>query len=191
MERGDRELPGVFGFRPLVSDDLQLLHDWLGREHVRAWWGDRGTLDETVAEYLPSLEGADPTDLFAIVVEGRDAGLIQTYLVHDYPDWAALIDAGDEAAGLDIFLADEKLLGRGLGTEVIRHFVGTVVFARATTRACVADPDVRNLASVRAFEKAGFSAVKTFLDPEDGELHLLMKLDRPSSEQARGERWEC
>ena len=181
MERGDRELPGALGFRPLVSDDLPLLHDWLGREHVRAWWGDRGTLDETVAEYLPSIEGADPTDLFAIVVDGRDVGLIQTYLIDDYPDWAALIDAGDDAAGLDIFLADEELLGRGLGTEVIRRFVAAVVFARAATRACVADPAVRNVSSVRAFEKAGFSAVMTFLDPGDGELHALMKPERPCS----------
>jgi aminoglycoside 6'-N-acetyltransferase len=114
-----------------------------------------------------------------IVVAGEDAGLIQTYLLADYPDYAALVDAGDEAAGLDIFLGDVHLTGSGLGSYVIRTFASDVVFGRAETRACVADPDVRNLASIRAFEKAGFAAVATFVDPEDDQVHAVMRLDRP------------
>ena len=69
--------------------------------------------------------------------------------------------------------------GSGLGTYVIRTFASEVVFARAETRACVADPDVRNLSSIRAFEKAGFTSVATFVDPEDDEVHAVMRLDRP------------
>src|SRR5690242_17770843 len=128
--RGDVRPSVELVFRPLVVDDLPLLHDWLGREHVRRWWGEPRTLDETAAEYRPAIDGEDPTDLFAIVVDGRDVGLVQTYLVAAYPDWAELIDAGEEAAGLDIFIADGSLLGRGLGSEVIRRFVASVVFAR-------------------------------------------------------------
>jgi RimJ/RimL family protein N-acetyltransferase len=61
---------------------------------------------------------------------------------------------------------------------VIRIFVREVVFARADTTICVADVDVRNLASLRAFEKAGFTRVGEFVDPDDGELHALVRLDR-------------
>jgi aminoglycoside 6'-N-acetyltransferase len=167
------------GFRPLTVEDLPLLYDWLAREHVRRWWGEPGSYDETVAEYLAAIEGRDPTDLYAIVVAGEDVGLIQTYLLADYPEYAALVDAGHEAAGLDVFLGEAGLTGSGLGTRVIRTFVSEVVFARVETSACLADPDVRNLASIRAFEKAGFTAVATFVDPEDNELHALMRLDRP------------
>jgi aminoglycoside 6'-N-acetyltransferase len=167
------------GFRPLTVGDLPLLYVWLGREHVRRWWGEPGSYDETVAEYLAAIEGRDPTDLYAIVVAGESIGLIQTYLLADYPEYAALVDAGDEAAGLDVFLAEASLTGSGLGTYVIRSFVSEVVFARAETQACLADPDVRNLASIRAFEKAGFTAGMTFVDPEDHQLHAVMRLDRP------------
>ncbi len=167
------------GFRPLGRDDLPLVYDWLGREHVRRWWGDRAGYDEAVAEYLDAIEGRDPTDLYVIVVAGEDAGLIQTYLLADYPEYAVLVDAGDEAAGLDVFLGDTSLIGSGLGTHVIHAFVSEFVFARPETRACVADPDVSNLASIRAFEKAGFTAVSTFTDPEDEQLHAVMRLDRP------------
>ncbi len=167
------------GFRPLTVGDLPLVYDWLGREHVRRWWGVRADYDEAVAEYLAAIEGRDPTDLFVIVAGGEDAGLIQTYLLADYPDYATLVDADDEAAGLDIFLGDVRLTGSGLGTYVIRTFATEIVFARAETRACIADPDLRNLASIRAFEKAGFTAVATFVDPEDDEVHTVMRLERP------------
>ena len=109
------------GFRPLTVGDLPLVYDWLGREHVRRWWGTRAAYDEAVAEYLDAIEGRDPTDLYVIVVAGEDVGLIQTYLLADYPDYAALIGAGDEAAGLDIFLGDAGLTGSGLGTYVDSH----------------------------------------------------------------------
>jgi len=167
------------GFCPLTVGDLPLLYEWLGREHVRRWWGEPASYDEAVAEYLAAIEGRDPTDLYAIVVAGEGVGLIQTYLLADYPEYAVLIDAGDETAGLDVFLAEASLTGSGLGTHVIRTFVSEVVFARAETQACLADPDVRNLGSIRAFEKAGFSAVGTFVDPEDRQLHAVMRLERP------------
>ena len=165
-------------FRLLAADDLPLLHDWLGLEHVSRWWGERGSYDDVVAYYLPSIDGSDPSDLYAIVVDGCSVGFIQTYLLADYPDHAMLVDAGVEAAGLDLFIADMELVGRGLGTEVIRSFATGVVFARAETRSCVADPDVRNLPSIRAFEKAGFVRVRDYHDPSDGELHALVRLER-------------
>jgi aminoglycoside 6'-N-acetyltransferase len=162
-------------FRPLAEADLRLVHEWLGREHVRRWWGERGDLQQTVDHYGPSLDGRDPTDLYSIVVDGRDAGMIQTYLVADYPEYAALVGVGEDVAGVDLFLGEEELLGRGLGTEVIDRFVTEIVWAREATNACVADPDVENVPSLRAFEKAGFERVREFVDPEDGRLHALVQ----------------
>lgn len=170
------------GFRPLRESDLPLVHEWFGRDHVRRWWGDRGDLRQTVEHYGPSLEGRDPTDLYAIVLDGRDAGMIQTYLVADYPDWAEVIGVGADVAGLDLFLGEDELVGRGYGTDVIRAFVTEIVFAREATRACVADPDAENLGSLRAFEKAGFARVSEFVDPDDGRLHALVRREQGHSD---------
>jgi RimJ/RimL family protein N-acetyltransferase len=158
-------------------DDLRLLHEWLQRPHVRRWWRESETLEEVVDRYAPAIEGSDPTDLYLVVLEGRDMGFIETYLVADHPAYASLIGVGEGTAGVDLFIAEEALTGKGVGSEILRRFVSEVVFAKASTRRCVAGPEVANVASVRAFEKAGFRRVKEFV--EDGNPSLLLQLDRP------------
>lgn len=117
-----------------------------------------------VDRYLPAIEGRDPTDLYVVLLEGREIGFIKTYLVVDYPEYASLIGVGEGAAGVDLFIADSDLTGKGVGSEILRRFVSQMVFAKATTRRCMAGPEAVNVASVRAFEKAGFRAVREFIE---------------------------
>ena len=168
-------------FRLVTREDLPLVHEWHQRPHVLRWWTARPTFEETAEHYVPTIEGTEPTDHYLALLDDEPLGMVQTYLVSDYPDYAALVGEGEGTAGVDLFIADESRTGRGLGTEMIRSFVEEIVFARAETVACVADPDVRNTASMRAFEKAGFRVVGEVVDPEDGELHALVRLDRPAN----------
>jgi len=164
----------------MVADDLRLLHDWLQRPHVRRWYGQREAYEDVVAHYLPSIEGREPTDHYIVLLDGRPVGMLQTYVVIDHPEYAAVIDVADAGtAGADILIGEVELTGQGLGTEILRRFVSEVVFARPEITSCVADPDVANVASVRAFEKAGFHTVREFVeDPGDGQVHVLVRRDR-------------
>jgi len=167
-------------FRPMSRDDLPLVHEWHQRPHVQEWWVERKTFEETEAHYGPTIDGVEPTDHYIALLDGEPFGLIQTYLVSDYPDYAALIEEGEGTAGVDLYIADPANTGRGLGTEMLRRFVEEIVFARPETVAVTADPDVRNRASIRAFEKAGFRRVRELVDPQDDELHVLIRRDRRS-----------
>lgn len=167
-------------FRPMSRDDLPLVHEWHQRPHVQEWWVERNTFEETEAHYGPTIDGVEPTDHYIALLDGEPFGLIQTYLVSDYPDYAALIEEGEGTAGVDLYIADPANIGRGLGTEMLRRFVEEIVFARPETVAVTADPDVRNRASIRAFEKAGFLRVRELVDPQDDELHVLVRRDRRS-----------
>ncbi|HEU0303224.1 MAG TPA: GNAT family N-acetyltransferase [Gaiellaceae bacterium] len=173
----------VFRFRPMTAEDLPLMHEWIQRPHVRRWWSER-SYEDVVERYLPAIEGERPTDLYVIMLDEDSIGYIQTYLVSDYPEYAELVGAGKGTAGVDLFIADEALTGGGLGTGILRRFVAEIVFARPETTSCVADPDVRNVASVRAFEKAGFRVVREFFDPSDGQMHALVRLDRRQGAQS-------
>ena len=84
---------GVIEFRPLAEDDLPLVEEWLRRDHVARWWRD--DIAESLAEYRAALEGREPTDHFMIVVDGCAIGMIQTYLVSDYPEWEEVVQVGD------------------------------------------------------------------------------------------------
>jgi len=160
------------------TDDLPLLHEWLQRPHVERWWREGETYEKVVERYLPAIQGSDPTDHYFVLLDDRPVGFVQTYVVADYPEHAQLVAADPGAAGVDLLIAEEALTGHGLGTELLRRFVSEVVFAGPATTHCIADPEVENIASVRAFEKAGFRIVKEFLDPGDGKRHALVRLDR-------------
>jgi len=167
------------GFRPLTADELPLLYEWLQREHIQRWWTDRETYDEVVQHYLPAIEGGEPTDLYLILLDGLPVGFIQTYRVADYPEYRDLVAVEEGVAGVDLFVAEPELTGRGFGSEALRRFVAEIVFSDPEIHACVADPDAENIASLRAFEKAGFRVVRRFVDPSDNDkLHALLRLDR-------------
>jgi len=167
------------GFRLLMAGDLPLLYEWLQREHVQRWWTDRETYDEVVQHYLPTIEGNRPTDLYLILSDDRPAGFIQTYRVSDYPEYRELVAVEDNVAGVDLFVAELELTGRGLGSKALSRFVVDIIFSDPEIHACIADPDAENLASLRAFEKAGFRVVRRFVDPNDHDrLHALVRLDR-------------
>jgi RimJ/RimL family protein N-acetyltransferase len=167
------------GFRPLTAGDLRLLYEWLQREHVQRWWTDRETYEEVVQHYLPAIGGSSPTDLYLILLDDQPAGFIQTYRVSDYPEYRDLVGVEDGVAGVDLFVAEPEQTGRGLGSEALSRFVANIVFSDPEIHACVADPDAENVASLRAFEKAGFRVVRQFVDPNDHDrLHALVRLDR-------------
>jgi RimJ/RimL family protein N-acetyltransferase len=167
---------GPLVFRPMSRDDLPLVFEWLQRPHVKKWWRERDTYEQLVEDYLPSIEGREPTDLYMVLLDDVPVGYVQTYLVSDHPEYAALVDVGEGVAGVDLLIGEEGLTGQGLGTEMLRRLVDDIVFAEPTVTACIADPAAKNIPSVKAFEKAGFRVVREFV--EDGEVHALVRRDR-------------
>ncbi len=163
----------MIAFEPLVREDLPLLAEWLRRPHVRQWWREP---DMSLAHYEDALAGRDPTANYLISVDGRPVGMIQTYLVSDYPEWESVVQVGEGVAGIDLLIGEQELLGRGLGVEILEQFAREVVFARPETHACVASVAEANRRSWRAFEKAGFRHERDV--EEEGKPHRLMRLDR-------------
>jgi RimJ/RimL family protein N-acetyltransferase len=155
-------------FRPLTPEDEQLLDEWLRRDHVQRWWRDEKAADHVYDD--------EPGEHYIMLVDGRPVGMIQTYLVSDYPDWDAVVEMGEGVAGVDLLVGEAELVGRGVGPRVLDAFVREVVFARPETDAVCATVEEENRRSWRAFEKAGFAHVRDV--EEDGLPHRLMRRDR-------------
>ena len=163
------------GFRLLRRADLPLLHEWLGRPHVAAWWGAPPSLAEVEAEYGPLADGATDVHPYLALLDGEPIGYVQSYVAAGAGAgwWPDERDPG--VRGIDQFLADEERLGRGLGTALVRAFVDLLLADPAVTRVQV-DPAPDNARAIRCYEKAGFRAVGV-VDTPDGPA-LLMRRER-------------
>ena len=166
----------TIAFPPLREEDVALIERWLKEEHVARWW--REPVEEAIEKRYEAIEGRRPTRQFLIVLDARPAGMIQTYLVRDHPEWQELVQVGDDVAGVDLMIGEPDLVGHGVGPRVLTTFVRDVVFADPSTNVVVATVEEPNRRSWRAFEKAGFRHVREV--EEDGLPHRLMRLDRPA-----------
>jgi aminoglycoside 6'-N-acetyltransferase len=167
----------VIEFRALAEDDLPQVFMWLRKPHVSKWYAAApDTFAETAAKYGPRTVEGNAVRAFIAVVDGRDVGYIQAYAIEDFPEYAADIGSERGVEGVDVFIGEESYLGRGVGTQVIRRFVDEVVFRGDGAVACVAGPAEGNMASIRAFEKAGFRRWKT-VKPEGSERECVMRRD--------------
>lgn len=164
-------------FTPLAVGDLPQIDAWLRRPHVARWWPRTDeTYEYVLTEYLPAIEGRDPSDNFLILVDERPIGMIQTYLVADYPEWEAILHLGPGVAGVDLFIGEDDAVGRGLGPQILSAFISEVVFAKDGTHAVVAGIELANGRSLRAFEKVGFRFAFDY--EEEGRPHRLVRLER-------------
>jgi aminoglycoside 6'-N-acetyltransferase len=90
-----------------------------------------------------------------------------------------MVDLGRPAIGIDLFIGDVELIGKGHGPALIRAFLRDVAFPRYRIELCVIGPTRSNAAAIRAYEKAGFRFLKTYLEPDSREHeHYLMELTR-------------
>jgi aminoglycoside 6'-N-acetyltransferase len=171
----------AYSFVPLDEADLGLVRRWLLEPHVRRWWDDGSSPpypDGDLDDYRDALAGHDPTYRYIARIDGRPAGLIQHYRIADDAEYAAALDLGEEAIGVDLFIGDAALLGKGHGPRMLTAFLRNVAFPFHRIDACVIGPSVNNSAAIRAYEKAGFRPLKVVRVPGEPDPEYLMRITR-------------
>ena len=182
----DGLVPREISFRRLRASDLELMHRWLNAPHVRRWWYAEGNSYAEIEEhYLPAIEGREATKPFLILHRDEPIGYVQSCRIsaEDDETYASLVDVEDPA-GVDLFIGEPQYLHRGLGGHVIRRFLSEHVFSEPGIAVCVIGPEPKNIAAIRAYEKAGFRFFKTIQVPGEPEPEYLMRLPRGEFEGA-------
>lgn len=156
----------AYAFRPMTAADLPLIGRWLSEAHVREWWGDP---DEQFA--LVSGDLTEPAmDQFIVLAGEQPFGYLQCYRL---TAWNTGFGPQPEGThGIDQFIGEGDMIGRGHGPAFIRQFVDDR-FRRGLPRV-VTDPDPLNLRAVRAYEKAGFIRDRKVETP-DGPALLMVR----------------
>jgi RimJ/RimL family protein N-acetyltransferase len=179
------EWPAV-AFRSLTEADLPAVARWLREVHVQEWWKDPSAPERVREKYLPRILGNDPTDMYVVMFDGHDIGLIQSYRVGDHPRWADTIAGSGlvfpSAAGIDYFIGERDYVGHGIGSAAIRAFTDLVFAAYPDVDEIVVTPQADNRASCRVLVKAGYELVWTGMldsdDPSDSGLAALYRRTR-------------
>jgi aminoglycoside 6'-N-acetyltransferase len=156
-----------YQFRAMSADDLPLVRGWLIKPHVTEWWGDPREQFELVSEDL----GDPAMEQFIVETAGRPFAYLQCY---DPAEWDGGLGPQPEGTrGIDQFIGEAAMVGRGHGSAFIGAFAGALL-ATGSPR-IVTDPDPENARAIRAYEKAGF-ARDNLVDTPDG-VSLLMVRD--------------
>ena len=142
---------GDYGFRPMTAADMPMARRWLETPEVQRWWGDA---DGQVSLLEEDLE--DPRmSMWIVSHEGRPFAYIQDYDPRSW-DMHHLGDLPPGSRGIDQFIGEPDMIGRGHGSALIRAHVDRLFAAGAP--AVGTDPDPENARAIRAYEKAGFTA---------------------------------
>ena len=173
-------------FQRLTKADLPLLHRWLNNPKVALWYGvgddNHGypTIDEVIAEYEEKLAPDPKNDAFTVHLDGRPVGYIQCYRVGDYPEYAKELGEDPDAWAIDIFIGEDDVRERGVGSRAIERLVEEQIFSRPAVTTCLICPDPGNKRAIRAYEKAGFRYVKTVWMQSEKAYEYVMRRGRDS-----------
>jgi aminoglycoside 6'-N-acetyltransferase len=146
---------------------------------VKRWWDDGVKTpypDAEIEDYREAIQGKDPTYRYLAQIGTRPAGMFQHYRISDSPEYAAALALGEDAVGVDLFIGEVELIGLGHGPAMLRRFLRKVAFPFHGIHVCVIGPSVNNIAAIRAYEKAGFRALREVHVPGEPDPEFLMRV---------------
>ena len=169
----------AYAFTPLRVKDLELVRGWLLEPHVERWWNDGVKTpypDAEIEEYREAIEGKDPTYRYLALLDTRPVGMFQHYRIADDAEYAAALALGEDAIGVDLFIGEAELVGRGHGPAMLRQFLRDVAFPFHGIDVCVIGPSVKNVAAIRAYEKVGVRPLREVYVPDEPDPEFLMRI---------------
>jgi RimJ/RimL family protein N-acetyltransferase len=144
--------------KTLGDEDIGILYDWLCKRHVRQFFGDP---KEWIREIKCNRISSDWIHYFLVDVNNASIGFVQYYETKKAPQgiWS---DEPEGTVGIDYLIGEESYLYRGYGNDIVREII---VIIRQTNnyRFVIADPDIKNPASVSVLINNGFIIQKSGL----------------------------
>ena len=147
---------GQFRFQPVrLPRDLALVAAWMNDPVVAAFWELAGPPALTEQHIREQLEGDGRSVPCLGVLDGTPMSYWEVYRA-DLDPIARHYPARPHDTGLHLLLGPPECRGQGLGPVLLQAVAERILTERHAARRVVAEPDVRNIPSLRAFLRAGF-----------------------------------
>lgn len=156
-------------FKPLSSDDFPKLLQWLNAPHVQKWWDKFvWTMEMVKDKYTGYIESED-INCYIINLEEKPIGLIQIYKVDKFPPAKHKAILPKNIWGVDMFIGEESLLGKGIGSAALKLFIEKY----ADFEYLLIDPHKDNLPAIKTYQKCGFEEIVR--DDKVDEIWMMRK----------------
>ncbi|WP_045302486.1 GNAT family N-acetyltransferase [Saccharothrix sp. ST-888] len=146
---------GEFRLCPVrLPHDLPLLAAWMNDPEVADFWELAGPAEVTERHLRAQLDGDGRSLPCLGLLDGLPMSYWEIYRA-DRDPLAGYYPARHHDIGVHLLLA-AGARGRGLGAVLLAALADHILAVRPACRRVLAEPDVRNTRSVRAFANAGF-----------------------------------
>lgn len=177
----------TISWRRVREADFPLLGTWLAEPYVARWWNHETSPEAVARDFGPGVRGEEPGEDLVASLDGRPFALVQRSRYADYADdfaeLAAVVDVPPATASLDYLIGVPDLVGKGVGTRLLRFAVAATWTDYPEATAIIVPVHARNIASWRVLEKAGLRRVAevemTPDNPVDDRAHVVYRIDRP------------
>lgn len=167
----------VFSLRRVdLAHDLERIHAWMNDPEVARFWEMAQPARQIEAYLRQQVAGGHSTPYLGCL-DGEPMSYWELYRA-DLDPLAHHYAARPRDAGVHLLLGPASCRGRGLGAQVLRAVADWQLAVEVYAERVVAEPDVRNERSVRAFERAGFRQVRELSLPD--KRAALMVRERPA-----------
>ncbi|MFC9234645.1 GNAT family N-acetyltransferase [Streptomyces decoyicus] len=167
---------GPFELVPVQpARDLALITGWMNDPAVAAFWELAGPPETTAAHLRGQLDGDGRSVPCLGVLDGVPMSYWEIYRA-DLDPLARHYPARPQDTGIHLLIGGAGDRGRGLGGMLLRATADLVLDHRPRCARVLAEPDLRNTASVAAFLNAGFRYCDEIELP--GKRAALMVRDR-------------
>lgn len=154
---------GRFTLCPVKEErDLPLIHSWMNDPAVARYWELDGPIERT-ATHLAEQRALTHSAAYLARLSGRPIGYWELYRAAE-DRIAAHYPAQPDDVGVHLLIGEPDARGIGLGPALLTALCDAV--QRDWRCRVVAEPDERNVASVRTFLAAGFNPSATVDLPE-------------------------
>lgn len=168
---------GEFRLRPVRPDtDLPLVTAWMNDPAVDAFWQLAGPSATTGRHLRAQLDGDGRSLPCLGLLDGVPMSYWELYRA-DLDPLARYYPARPHDTGVHLLLGPADSRGRGLGSLLLAALAGRILDRRPRCQRVVAEPDLRNTASLGAFRRAGFDLAAELHLP--GKRAALMVRPRP------------
>ncbi|MET8682311.1 GNAT family N-acetyltransferase [Streptomyces sp. NPDC004647] len=165
---------GTFTLRPVKpSADTPLVHAWMNDPEVARFWKMAQPI-ERIDAYLREQIASNHSTPYLGALDGTPMSYWELYRA-DLDPLANHYAARPRDAGVHLLLGPSGYRGRGLGAQLLRAVSDWQLRIDPYAGQVVAEPDIRNTRSVRAFERAGFRMTRHLDLPEKRAAFMVRK----------------